>query len=142
MAAEPGQEHERRAKLLAAVQLLDKLGAAHQPEDRRRRWDSHSLIKLFRAASLLKDMSNLSHIIRCLQSSALATSAPSAAPRDQRAAHVPGTSTLKRMAFHKDVAAMLHEKRRKAAGVAEAVATRKPFAIYGWADASPQGPAE
>jgi len=145
-AAPQHEERQCRSKLIAAVQLLDKLGAAaHQPEERRRyrRWDSHSLIKLFRAASLLKDMSHLSHIIRCLQSCSLATSSPGAAPKDQQGAHVPGTSTLKRMAFHVDVAAMLYEKRCKAAQVAAAgPATRqlqRPWAIYGWADASPQG---
>jgi hypothetical protein len=146
VAAEPSHvQRKTRADIVSGIQLLDRLGTKHEEEQqlqRRRQWDSQTLIQLFRVACMLKDMSHVSLVIRCLRSTTLLSAGlrqPTAgmvgAGADQdsaKEAGVPGKSTIKRMAFHIDVAAMLLEKRKKES-------RQNQLAYYGWADASPQG---
>ena len=104
-------------------------------------WSSEALLLYFRAAHLLKDGSKLPVAINLLSAAAAAECRASISreqllPADASRWPVsgrcgPGRSTLRRLAFAVDVAAMMLEKRIRA---------RLPSqATYGWADSSPQG---
>ena len=117
--------------------LENAAGSAAEP----RVWSSEALLLYFRAAHLLKDGSKLPVAINLLSAAAAAecrasTSREQLLPADASRWPVsgrcgPGRSTLRRLAFAVDVAAMMLEKRIRA---------RLPSqATYGWADSSPQG---
>ena len=137
------------AELEKHVIWLREFAQSHSQPSRgpgkTQRWDSRVALFFFRGAWALRDFDNLPMAIRSMGAATEAAQVPieKSADLERRGLLAPkrgelkdrdpcpSGSTLRKMAFYIDVAAMLWERRRR---------TRfPPVASYGWADSSPQG---
>ena len=132
-AATEKQELEHEVLWLRAL-----AGQSHPTSQPSKRWSSQEAVLFFRAASCLKDLQSLPTVVAALGAAQLASEGhdTGAEPWEEHVHNkgverAPSASTLRRLSFGIDAAAMLWERTRRS--------TLSCATSYGWADASPQG---
>ncbi len=133
--AEGGLSGWRNAKRALEESVIQLESAARcretsKPQDGRRKWRTHVLLKAFCAAEMLRAKCTLGDVAKLIWEATFPEHEP-----PMQFTHLPSPSSIQRTALAVDTALMLTRRRQQATSSIAAVR-------YGWADASPQGQRE